>query len=129
MGVTESLILSLIVHYSSIYHVDPVLATAVAKVESNFNPMAVSPKGAIGVFQVMPINVKHPERLHELDYNINNGIRLIAQAKQRCKHQVDLQYLVCYNSGITGGARLKFPHKSVYVERVKVEIELIERGK
>lgn len=128
MGLSESLILSLIVHYSSIYQVDPVMATAVARVESNLNPMAVSPKGAIGVFQIMPINSKHPERLYELDYNINNGIRLIAQAKKKCKHQIDLQYLTCYNHGIKGATRLKTPSTSEYVKKVKEQIEKIEKG-
>lgn len=42
-----------LVHYSAKYGVPYALTTAVAHVESTFNPDAVSPKGASGVMQVM----------------------------------------------------------------------------
>lgn len=42
-----------LVHYSSKYGVPTALTTAVAHVESTFDPNAVSPKGASGVMQVM----------------------------------------------------------------------------
>ncbi|MDR1471656.1 MAG: lytic transglycosylase domain-containing protein [Synergistaceae bacterium] len=42
-----------LVHYSGKYGVPSTLSTAVAQVESTFDPNAVSPKGASGVMQVM----------------------------------------------------------------------------
>ena len=42
-----------LVHYSAKYGVPSALTTAVAQVESTFNPNALSPKGACGVMQVM----------------------------------------------------------------------------
>ena len=39
---------------SSYYNLPPGLLSAVAKVESNYNPQAVSPAGAVGIMQIMP---------------------------------------------------------------------------
>ena len=47
-------IASAVVRYSRKYAIDPVLVTAVLLVESSARPWARSPKGAIGLMQIMP---------------------------------------------------------------------------
>lgn len=62
---------------------DPKLVKAVIKVESEWNPRAVSKKGALGLMQVMPATAKDfgmpnkPEDLFNPIQNVNTGCRIL----------------------------------------------------
>ncbi len=80
--------------------VDPALALAVANQESGFNPLAVSPKGAAGVFQLMPATAASLGVSDSFDVtqNINGGVSLLAQLNQQFAGNVPL-VLAAYNAG------------------------------
>jgi soluble lytic murein transglycosylase-like protein len=67
-------------YYSGVYQVPVELVEAVIEVESNWQPYAVSPKGAAGLMQLMPatavrLGVRNPFRIEE---NIRAGVRYLA---------------------------------------------------
>ncbi len=82
------------------YKLDPALVKAVIHVESDFNPLAVSPKGARGLMQLMP---QTAARYREKDLfspvaNINVGTRHLASLIERYPNDLHLA-LAAYNAG------------------------------
>jgi hypothetical protein len=81
----------------------PSLALAIAKVESNFNPNALSHAGAKGVMQIMPRTAEqvfgvNQSRLFEPDVNIKLGVKFIKQLLERYENRLDIA-LSHYNGG------------------------------
>ena len=82
------------------FQLDESLIRAVIHVESAFNPNAVSPKGALGLMQLMPFNlrkygVKDPFSPQQ---NILGGSRLLSLLKSRYKGDM-VRTLAAYNAG------------------------------
>jgi soluble lytic murein transglycosylase len=88
------------------HNVDPSLVHAIVKVESDFNPYALSRKGAMGLMQLMPqtavdMNVRNSFNPHE---NIEGGVRYIRYLMDRYEGNLSLA-LAAYNAGETSVQR------------------------
>jgi soluble lytic murein transglycosylase-like protein len=90
------------------FSVDPALVYALTRLESNFDPAAISPAGARGLMQIMPATAQYitgdlfyaAARLHEPSSNLQIGQRYINYLSQLDGLRNDLiRMLASYNSG------------------------------
>jgi soluble lytic murein transglycosylase-like protein len=106
----------------------PRLALSMAKVESGYDPRAVSPKGAIGVLQLIPFFVCQeyevsPEMLFDPEVNIRIGLSYMKSLLERFDENLDLS-LAAYNAGasrvVEAGYNIPpIEETQKYVKRVK----------
>jgi hypothetical protein len=90
----------LIKKYAGRYGVDEDLVWAVVRQESGFNPYAVSPKGAMGLMQLMPGTAARMgvSNAFDVEQNLAGGIKYLERCLSQFKQNVPLA-LAAYNAG------------------------------
>src|SRR5580692_5328716 len=105
------------------HNVDPSLVRSVVKVESNFNPNAVSRKGAMGLMQLMPSTARSLSVANPFDpaQNVDAGVRHLRKLLDSYGGNVSLS-LAAYNAGSGAVARSAgvphFRETQNYVRRI-----------
>ncbi|MEJ2367546.1 MAG: lytic transglycosylase domain-containing protein [Acidobacteriota bacterium] len=113
----------LIGKYCQKYQMDCRLVSALIRVESNFNPKAVSPKGAQGLMQLMPSVQKDEGVSDPFDpaQNIRAGIHYLKRLLKTFQGDLRLT-LAAYNAGLTrvqaSGDVPDIPETQHYVARI-----------
>lgn len=82
------------------FGVDPRLALAIARVESNFNPEAISPKNAMGLMQLIPATAARFAVRDPLDpeQNVRGGLAYLSWLLRTFDGDV-LRVAAAYNAG------------------------------
>lgn len=107
------------------YNIDPALVRAVIHAESGFKMHARSPKGAVGLMQLMPatarlLGVANPRLPRE---NIHGGVKYLAELLARFKSDITLA-TAAYNAGPQAVQKYAgvppYAETQVYVQRVRI---------
>jgi hypothetical protein len=116
---------NMILQHATTHGIDPLLVKAVMKTESNFNPRALSHKGAQGLMQLMPdtarsMNVDNP---FDPEDNIKGGTRYLKYLDEIFGGNLEL-ILAAYNAGPGRVMEYKmnvppYEETKTYIQRVK----------
>ena len=105
------------------HDIDPALVRAVVKVESNFNPFAVSSRGAKGLMQLVPATARRfgVKNLFDPKANLDGGVRYLKYLMTLFAGDLRLS-LAAYNAGENAVDRHSgvppFPETQDYLRRI-----------
>ena len=105
------------------YGIEAPLIKAVIKAESDFDPNAISNKGARGLMQIMPMNYRllNVENPFDPNQSIEAGARYLRDMLDRYSGSLNLS-LAAYNAGPGAvdryGGVPPYPETTEYIERV-----------
>ena len=93
--------------YAKHYQVPIALARAIVARESNWQPRSVSPKGAVGLMQLMPATARRLGVIdrYDLSQNVSGGVRYLAWLMQRFHNDLRLVAAAYYVGEDTIGRR------------------------
>lgn len=107
------------------HQLNPTLVAAMVRQESGFDPSAVSPRGALGLLQLMPETAQRfgidAEDLHDPARNLEAGARYLAWLSRHFDGDLD-SVLAAFNSGEGTVERYQgvppYPETRRYIERI-----------
>ena len=111
------------------HKLSPALLNAVIRAESAYDPLAVSPKGAIGLMQLLPATGQRfgARDLFSPEQNVDAGASYLRWLMALFDDHLDL-VLAAYNAGekavIDAGCRVPaYPETQAYVKRILDDLE------
>jgi len=114
----------IIKNIASRYNVPADLIHSIIDVESNYNHKAVSPKGAVGLMQLMPETAKKygVHDLYNPRQNIEGGVKYLKDLMKLYNQRTDF-VLAAYNAGQEAikkyGGIPPYPETKNYIEKIK----------
>jgi soluble lytic murein transglycosylase-like protein len=124
-----SSIASAIVTAAQAAGVDPALALEVAQAESGMNQSAVSPTGAIGIFQLEPATAAmlgvDPT---DAQQNIQGGVQYLAMMLSQFSAQGPAAALAAYNWGPTNVAKIVNAYQSNWFNYIPSSVQAYVTG-
>jgi soluble lytic murein transglycosylase-like protein len=110
--------------YAQHYRVPIALVRAIVERESNWQPCVVSPKGAVGLMQLMPLTARRLglRDCCNLDQNISGGVRYLAWLMRQFHNDLRLVAAAYYaGEDVIGRRTLAYrdPDVVAYVARIR----------
>jgi soluble lytic murein transglycosylase-like protein len=113
-----------ILFYSFLNGINPEITKAVIEVESRGNPFALGTHQDSGLMQIRHQFVPETQKqLLQSCTNVMRGVAILKEARDKCKHQLNNTWLVCYNLGLKGGSKIKYPSSFIYYKKVMSQLK------